>query len=186
MRKLLVLLMAVFAFSPLVFAQQDLEDLPDQPKAELFVGYSYMRSNLENDSISTSGLNGINLQLTPYVYGNLGITADVTRGSGSNVAQSGINVYRWSYLFGPTYSWHTTSSLTPFVHALVGLDHERFSNQPAPDYISKSLGVDVGGGLDIRLADRVQLRLAQIDLLHTNHNSGQNAFRYATGLVFRF
>lgn len=184
MRKLLVLLAAVLAFSTVVFAQQ--QDELETPKGEFFAGYSYMRSNLQNDSLGTVGLNGISLQGTAYLLGNLGVTADVTRGAGSNVAESGIDVHRWTYLFGPTYSLHTASQVTPFVHVLFGLDHERFSSLPAPDYITHSLAADFGGGIDVRLADRVSLRLAQLDYIHTDHSSGENAFRYSAGLVFKF
>jgi hypothetical protein len=184
MRKQLVLLATVLALSTVVFAQQ--QDTPEPPKGEFFAGYSYMRSNLDNDSLGTAGLNGINLQATAYFHENLGITADVTRGSGSNVEESGVDVHRWTYLFGPTYSLHTSSQVTPFVHVLFGLDHERFSSQPAPDYITHSFAADFGGGLDVKLADRVALRLAELDYIHTDHTSGENAFRYSAGIVFGF
>ena len=188
MRKFLVLLAAVFALSTVVFAQQESQqDTIDAPKAELFAGYSYERANLSNfDPLNTEGISGETLQLTGYLNRNFGITADVTRMYGSNVAQSGLNVTRYSYLFGPTYALRTASSVTPFVHVLFGEDHERSSSSFLPDISNNSFAVDFGGGVDIKLVDHVALRPAQLDIMHTSHGGGESTFRYTAGVVFRF
>jgi len=187
MRKLTVLFAAFFAFSAVLFAQQESRDVPEAPKGELFAGFSYMHSNLQNyDPLNTENLTGETLQATVYVRHRLGVTADVTRATGSNLSQSGISATRYLYLFGPTYAHQTSSSFTPFVHALFGEDHERFSVSYLGDTTSTSFAADFGAGVDVQMTDHWSLRPAQIDLIHTSHNGGESHFRYTAGLVYRF
>lgn len=188
MRKLLVIFASVFVLSTVVFGQQEQQAAQQEaPKAELFAGYAYERTNLQNyDPLSTESLNGETLQLTGYLNTNFGITADVTRATGSNVAQSGLTIVRYSYLFGPTYALRNNPSITPFVHVLFGTDRERSSSSYLPDIYSNSFAVDFGGGIDVILVPHVSVRVAQIDLMHTDHSSGENSFRYTGGIVFRF
>jgi hypothetical protein len=44
-----------------------------------------------------------------------------------------------------------------------------------------------GGGLDVRVAKRLAVRMGQFDYVRTQFNSGsQNHFRYSSGIVLRF
>jgi hypothetical protein len=188
MSKHLVVFAAVLVLSSFSFGQQQQQqDAPDAPKAEIFAGYAYERTNLQNyDPLSTESINGETVQATVYLNRSIGVTADVTCATGTNLAQSGVNIVRYTYLFGPTYAFRISSSVTPFVHVLFGEDHERSSSIFLPDISSNSFSEDFGGGLDVKLVDHVALRLAQVDLMHTNHSGGENHFRYGAGVVFRF
>jgi hypothetical protein len=194
MRKLFVLLAAIFAFSTILFGQQTspAEEAPkDLPKTEVFAGFSYMHTNLNNFGLGTGSVHGETAQVTRYVLGNIGLTGDVSRNTGINVAQSGENVYRWTYLFGPTYALRTDSSFVPFVHVLFGADHERLSIPYLNagmngDTYSTAFAASLGGGIDVRVSDHLAARLAQIDYIHTSHSGGESAFRYGVGLVVKF
>jgi len=190
MRKLLVLFAALFAFASIALAQTQQQvqlDEPDAPKAELFAGYAYQRSNLSNfSSLSTENLSGETLQATVYMTRSIGITADVSHVTGTNLAQTGFDIVRYTYLFGPTYAFRISPAITPFVHALFGEDHERSSVSYLQDISTNSFAEDFGGGVDVKLLDHVALRLAQVDIMHTSHSGGEGHFRYAAGVVFRF
>lgn len=89
--------------------------------------------------------------------------------------------------------------LKPFAHALVGVGHRRIAVsdfrcvpddvciQVVPAESSNGTGIAgaFGGGLDIRLSDRIQFRLVQVDYNpvrvygRTEHNA-----RISTGIVF--
>jgi opacity protein-like surface antigen len=183
MRRLIVLVAAVISFAAIAFAQAG----PDAPKGEFFFGYNVQHSNLSNESLGTTNLNGANAQATVFMRKNLGITADVSYAFGDNVLQSGENARRLTYLFGPTYALHTESSVTPFIHALFGLDHERISIPNFTDFTDNSFAFALGGGFDYALAQHVALRPVQLDYIRTDHaSSGQNNFRYSVGLTFKF
>jgi hypothetical protein len=190
MRKFLVLLAAIFAFSALLLAQQTTPDVQtvEMPKTEVFGGYSYMHSNLNNLGLGTAGIHGESVQATRFIWGDLGATADVSYNSNTNVAQSGENLYRWTYMFGPTYALRTESSFVPFAHVLFGVDHERlsipnFNHGINGDTYYKSLAAAIGAGVDVRISDHIAARLAQFDFIHAN---GGMTFRYTGGLVVKF
>lgn len=186
MRKLFVLLAVFLAVSTVLVAQQESQDVTE-PKAEIFAGYAYVHSNLQNfDPLTTEGLNGETLQGTFFLRPRLGVTADITRAQGSNLAQSGVGVTRYTYLFGPTYALQTDSSVTPFAHVLFGEDHERASISNAADLYSNSFAEDIGIGFDVSMTDHLSIRPAQIDLFHTNHSGGESNFRYSAGVDLRF
>jgi hypothetical protein len=70
---------------------------------------------------------------------------------------------------------------TPFVNALFGAAH--INDQGATD---NSWATAIGGGLDYRLIHGLALRV-QADSLHTKFfNTGENHFRFATGIDIRF
>ena len=189
MRKLLVLLVTM-AFSGVLLAQQTQAastPAPDQPNFDLAATYSYMHSNLNNYGLGKAGLNGVSLQATRFFDGNVGITADVTYETGSDVQQSGVNVHRWTYLFGPTYAYRTSATLTPSLHVLFGADHERFSiSNLVGEDTSNAFATALGGGIDARVGDRISIRLGQLDYIYTHRSGSSNNFRYTGGLVFKF
>jgi hypothetical protein len=192
MRKFLVVLATVLVFSTVVFAQEATTVPPEMPKSELMIGYSFAHAGLQNDGLGSSAMSGGAAEYRRFINDNWAITADVTRLTHDNVQQSGVNAVRWSYLFGPTYAIRTPdSSVVPFAHVLFGYDHERFSipylNAGNPgDTYSTGLAFDLGGGLDIKVGDHIAARVAQVDYMRAAHGTGENAFRYTAGLVFKF
>ena len=137
-----------------------------QDKAEIFGGYSYVRSSGVN-------LNGWNASGQYKFTDWLGGVGDFGGyyGSGSST---------YTYLFGPQVSM--PSRVSPFGHLLVGGAH--FSAGPVG---FSSFSLAVGGGVDVGITDRFSWRAAQADYLLTQFGGGsQNNFRFSTGIVFRF
>lgn len=150
----------------------------DAPKAELFGGYQYTRIN-PGSGITGQNLNGWDAALTGNVGHTLGITADI---SGAYKTVAGISNHDYFFLFGPTLASHSNESFTPFAHALFGVAHASGGG-----FSDNAFAMGLGGGLDVKVANHVAVRLGQFDYLMTRFGSAtQNNFRYSAGIVFRF
>jgi opacity protein-like surface antigen len=85
------------------------------------------------------------------------------------------------FLFGPQITFGH-GELSPYVHGLAGVSHGTQAG-----FTDTVLAYAVGGGLDVKITDRVSWRLAQADYFGTRYaDATQHDFRLSTGLVFRF
>src|SRR5262249_27119217 len=84
-----------------------------EPKAELFAGYQYTRSEGVN-------LNGWNGALTANLKEHIGVAADF---SGAYKTISGANVKVHTYTFGPVISGRKDLPFVPYAHLLFGGFH---------------------------------------------------------------
>jgi len=130
--------------------------------------------------------------------------------------EGGIKKSKINFLVGPRFTFRT-GRVTPFVHALVGLSHDRLldavdvrwtqnteENESTSEAMRthNSLGIAVGGGLDIECSEKMAIRLIQADYFMANHpkdimpdywegwdmNTGNKRFAdisLSFGLVFR-
>jgi outer membrane protein OmpA-like peptidoglycan-associated protein len=179
------------------------------PKAELFLGYSYLRSvpTLEAGN-RLVWLNGGSASIAFNFNRYLGIVADVGdytnseiqfQGAyGSTVDVNDANGGVLSYLFGPRLSFRH-ERITPFVQALFGGAHASevtltnctFSCTLLP--VQNTFAWTAGGGLDVRVHRHFAIRVIQAEYMMTrfqNYDTGnigsQNDLRLSSGLVFRF
>jgi outer membrane protein OmpA-like peptidoglycan-associated protein len=180
------------------------------PKAELFVGYSYLRAI----PAPTTGnrlmwMNGGSTSLALNFNRYLGIVGDFGAytnsqmrfqgGYWSTVDVDNPNVGAFSYLFGPRISFRSQSRVTPFVQALFGGMHANevsltgctFSCTFLPS--ENTFALAAGGGLDIRVRRHFAIRLIQAEYVMTrfpDYSTGltasQNDMRLSSGIVFRF
>jgi outer membrane protein OmpA-like peptidoglycan-associated protein/opacity protein-like surface antigen len=180
------------------------------PKAELFVGYSYLRSvpTLETGN-RLVWMHGGSTSLAYNINRYLGIVGDFGAYTNSEIRFQGAygatvdvdnaNVGAFSYLFGPRLSFRNHSRVTPFVQALFGGMH---ANEVALSHCTSSCTLlpsedtfawTAGGGLDIRVHRHFAVRLIQAEYLMTrfqDYSTGttasQNDMRLSSGIVFRF
>jgi opacity protein-like surface antigen len=181
------------------------------PKVDIFLGYSMFRANSDqgidaftmNGGIGTLGWNFNNHFAAEFEFGGY---------STGHINGRDIDTTNLTYLFGPRFSWSRKSKFDPYVHFLFGGDRLTYSGTPGAvacnptsanctTYLANSqanFGMAIGGGLDIKLTKRFELRPVQLDYLLTrfetinvanptvtsNHN--QNNLRYSAGLVFNF
>ena len=160
------------------------------PKANVFLGYSYLSQDLANTSTRQS-LNGWEGSIEGKVLPFIGIVGDFSGhygttqffacpggvpGGGCTGAASGT---LHTALFGPRVS-ASFHGVRPFAHVLVG---GAFLSGADSDV---SLASAFGGGADFRLAPILGWRV-QADYIHT-HFSGTPAgyARVSTGVVLRF
>jgi opacity protein-like surface antigen len=149
----------------------------DVPKAEVFGGYSWAGGNFH----------GWNASLTGNITKRFGIVADFSGYYGSELDGSVlIQEDAHSYMFGPRFSFRG-KRLTPFVYALFGATRFHESAIISGQRLSDSdtgFSSAMGGGLDVKVNDRVAIRAFQLDYFRPNffgetHNRG----RLAVGVV---
>jgi outer membrane protein OmpA-like peptidoglycan-associated protein/opacity protein-like surface antigen len=199
---LLAIMVGAVAFCTIATAQA--QDNP-QPSVEVFGGYAFL-----HPGVSAAGRD-LNLENMPGGWGaaatfnfahHLGLTADfgghyhtfsladtVTVGG---IEFAGINTHIGTVMFGPHVEFRT-SHFTPFAEALFGLHRVAIANVPGvqPD---NAFGLAVGGGLDAHISRHFDLRLAQLDFVHSSHTFGAqqlitppidvtfNSLRYRAGV----
>jgi opacity protein-like surface antigen len=187
MRKALFLLLLGVLCAPAALAQTTAQTGP-----EVFVGYSNLQAEgvpsqelNQNNSFDDrvfgerTGLHGVNAEFTQYVTKRFGVTGDFSlnqrsrdvsfAGGTGNIDTRVINI-----MGGPQVRFPSESRVTPFVRALFGVANTRFEAQEnitvAGGTASNSFTTNatdfamaLGGGLDVRLNDRIGLRVLQVD-----------------------
>ena len=151
----------------------------DEPKGEIFGGYSHMSHRIGLDGWIVSG------SYNPWAHA--GLEADVSGHYGTDrIVGVRLDNTVYNYNFGPRFFTSTgVERLTVFGHILVGGSH----------ITSKLLGISqsdssfswvLGGGADLKLSSDWAAR-GQLDLIRTGFfDSGSNDGRFSVGLVYRF
>jgi outer membrane immunogenic protein len=155
----------------------------DNPKAEVFGGYSYLHTSVLGTGFNSNGGSG-SIAVNPNdwfgVVGDVGVYHNSTAGVGVNVV---------SYLFGPKFAYRKHRIVTPYFHALFGGAHVSASFGGAAAS-ANAFAWAAGGGLDAKVATHVAIRVVQVEYLMTKFNDGannrQNNVRVSTGIVFRW
>lgn len=195
MRKLILGLILIGCGSVRVEAQTS-----GEPKNELFAGYSYQSADINTLTIDPqrTSQNGINLEYTRNVTGNLGVTGDFAAHFHRDSTNNGGSTFsrqrdQYSLLGGLQFKAHHDSNLQPFAHALFGVALFRgfTSNITAVGNVftideATSFTMALGGGLDIRTGKRIDVRLIQFDYSPTHFGSGwQHNVRLSIGIILK-
>ena len=200
MRKLLLLVLFLACSAPVAVAQAD-----DYDRVKVFVGYSHNRVDVgasdddpDADDIfdEREGFHGVNASITGNVSRYIGLKFDYSyhaRDLDPPGFDIGTNARIHNILGGVHIQDNTrdpTNRVRPFAHALVGagvfgVDLSDLDDD-FEDVSETGLAFAVGGGLDFRVHDRVDIRAIQFDWNPTRIN-GQtlNNFRIGIGIVFR-
>jgi len=201
MRKAFFMVLFIACCVPAAFAQDDYKT------GEVYVGYSHNRvdshgafnpSNPNDDS--RDGFNGVNVDLKGNLTRYFGLKADLSyhQKSADFTLPGGFNINVKGRLFEAMGGVQlqdnaVETKVRPFAYAVVGLAHvtgDVTSNSaPVPNLNDSDNGLSAafGGGLDLRLNDKVDLRLIKADY-NPVRIDGQtdNNFRVGVGLNFRF
>lgn len=131
------------------------------------------------------GIHGFNAAVTGFISPRVGITGDFSfhrksrsfdfqpSPSAPNV-RGDVETRVLNFLGGPTVKFRNESRATPFVRALFGVANTRFDVEQTQtgtggtqtlnfDTGSTDFAMAVGGGLDVRVGNRVDLRVLQFD-----------------------
>jgi len=181
----------------------------DTPKAELFVGYSYLQAVPKlADGNRLVWLNGGSASIAYNLNRHWGIVADVGDYTNSEIRFQGASGATFtvhdadggviSYLFGPRLSFRH-DRVTPFVQALFGGVHASEITLSGCTLnctllpTQNAFAWTGGGGLDVRVHRHLAIRIIQAEYLMTrfqDYSTGmtasQNDMRLSAGLVFRF
>jgi opacity protein-like surface antigen len=168
MSKMKWYVLAMLLLPTVAFAQ-------DTPKVDVFGGYSYMR-------LEGANLNGGIVSVTGNLTDRFGLTGEFGYYGGQETAlinnvSKRVNVSKIPFLFGPQFSFRSSSKLTPYARVLVGGARERGVEPETTKAIS------LGGGVDYKISNNLSWRV-QGDYLITRKADTENIIRISTGLVF--
>lgn len=188
----------------------------DSPRFEFFAGYSVLRTDYKAERpdppepviVAFEGkqtLHGFNVSATGYLKGGFGLTGDFSGHFKTNslpdqlggILETKIRVF--NILGGPQYKFRNDSRVTPFVHTLAGVAHTSArldfpSLNTGDNSSSTDFALAIGGGLDIRVNDRIGVRIFQVDynpifLSAGNElgfgNARADNVRFSFGVVFK-
>jgi hypothetical protein len=167
-------LLAFILFSSVVAAGQQ------TPRIEIFGGYSHLFADVGNSSF---GLNGFHASGAENLNSWFGGVLDFSSHYGT---LAGVNVNTQSIMYGPRFAYRKIGLVTPSVHALFGAVHGSAGlyGISMPD---THFAYSFGGAVDVKVTDRIALRVVQADYLRTRFlNLRQDNVRVSAGLVFRF
>lgn len=150
------------------------------PALEVFGGYTHLVGGLNDSSFNLNGFEG---SVTENLNKWFGGTLDISTGFGT---EAGYKVNSQSIAYGPVFAYRKNPRLVPFAHGQLGAvrGSAEYLGISKPEYRFGMLG---GGGIDVKLDDRVSLRLIQVDYLLTHFSMmRQDNVRISAGFVFRF
>jgi opacity protein-like surface antigen len=180
MHKLFFGSLLILCCVPLAVAQSD-----DHRRVEFFAGYSILRTNYEIEHpiptepvlvafLGKQTLNGFNVSATGYITKNFGLTGDFSAhfktekvpDFPSGTIDNHIRVL--NVLGGPQYKFGSNSRVAPFLRALAGVANTRArlvvaSLNSTETASSTDFALAIGGGVDVRVSERLNLRVFQVD-----------------------
>ena len=187
--------------------------VPGSYRLEAFGGYSYLHFNsgfsntpaLVAATSTNMGMNGWTIAGTYNVTNYFGATAEF---SGQYVGDFfGLNhtfpgqptrTHVHNFLFGPTLTYRKNTKIAPFARILLGDSHATILNEGFASSLTRdALALAAGGGVDYKVGNRLAVRLAQFDYIHSNFDysndfvffsgfsTSQNHFRYSAGIVIK-
>jgi hypothetical protein len=158
-------------------------------EVDLAVTYSAESSNL------TSGANfwrqGGGIEFSAEAFYGLGVAANVTGTHIDTAANSGAPLTTITTTFGPRYTW-SNRKVAVFGQGLIGESHGTEGIFPSATGALdewNSFALQVGGGVDLRIAHHFAVRAVQADWIRTQFPNGatsvQNTLRLGVGVVLR-
>jgi opacity protein-like surface antigen len=184
------------------------------PKAEAYANYSFARLGAAN-GLDNANLNwGWDTAVAGNVNSWMGLMADFAGHYGKQPilgtgVDAGTNIH--SFLFGPRFAYRHYEKATPFFQTLFGVarvhqDAGEFLLNAGPggvtvpgalprggsdiatlDTTDWPFAMKVGGGVDVKLTDKVYFRPFEVNYLMTRpHATNVNNLELSTGLAFRF
>ncbi len=146
----------------------------EYPKAEVFGGFSYASVDivgLRENAIGWQAAVGGNF------HKNVGIVADF---GGQYKSIEGVRVSAYEFMAGPQFNSRTEKA-NVFFHGLFG--GATLRGEGASE---NGFALGVGGGVDVKISDRVAFRVFQVDYLPTHIlQAWEHNFRLGVGIVFK-
>ena len=163
------------------------------PGTEFFVGGSKLWADEALTNIVCSPTLVCTVQTDPAIrtlYHDHGwggsVTGNLNRIVGLEV-EFGTNPGLLTLLAGPHLAYHASGRVNPFGHVLFGGAHQRQIAPQAHSTAYNAFTTAFGGGLDVRAARVLSIRVIQADYLRESFKDDlQNNLRLSFGFVLRF
>jgi membrane-associated protease RseP (regulator of RpoE activity) len=169
------------------------------PAIDVFGGYSYLSFNVPSSNFTTAqrlSMQGWDAAVSVGVLHHLAVEIDFAGHTLSDCGgTTGLTCNDFSYMFGPRYNFGDRSKkITAFVHGLVGDDRAKLGNTSdtaTNSTTDSSVALAAGGGIDYWFGRRFGVQVGPADFFYTHHLNnedvnGQDSYRVAAGIVFRF
>lgn len=174
----------------------------DYNKVDVFIGYSHQRVDTgitDNDPDfddvfdEREGLHGVNASVAGNFTRYLGAKVDYSFHTKSFDFVDGLDTFNLDVnhhnLVGGLQikANNKDTSVKPFAHLMAGIAHTKF-NESDFDISESETGFSgiIGGGIDVRVNNRVDIRAIQFDYNPTRLGGEmQHNFRIGVGVVFR-
>jgi Outer membrane protein beta-barrel domain len=186
----------------------------DVPRADVFLGYSFLRAN-SAQTIPAFTANGGLFNFGLNFNNHIALEAEFGGYHNGNISGKQLDTTSYSYLFGPRFSLGRSRTVDPYIHVLFGVNRAATSISASSVLIPTPLpttttdgryaasqanfAMAAGGGLDVKLSRHVLLRPIQLDYYLTRFetpsildptggtsNRNQHDLRFAAGLAFSF
>ena len=169
---------------------------PTQPRADLALDYTYMRSNAPPGGCGCFNLNGGSATFGWRIgQSHIALVGDVSVAEAGKISSNSYGLTLSTFTFGARYQFRLAHSpLHPFGQILAGVAHGSGSlvdrQNPSVSNSGGTFAGNAGGGVDLSLTRRLSIRLVEADYLATTFNNGdndhQNNLRLSSGVVFHF
>lgn len=198
MRKLFLMAILIASAAPLTFAQTASDDYN---KLDVYAGFSHNRvdtglgdddPDLDDIFDEREGYNGVEASVTGNVSRYFGVKADYSfHRNEIDFGADSTDFRIHNFLGGVQFKDNAKETkVKPFAHLLAGVAHQSVDltdlDNTFTDFSETGFAAAIGGGLDFRVSDRVDVRAIQFDY-NPNHINGntQHNFRVGVGVVFR-
>jgi hypothetical protein len=178
------------AFAPVAHAQAL---AADASRLEVGVDYNFVRANGPPAECGCFSMNGGNAWAAYRLIDGFSAVAEFSGQHAGDINATGEDLTLFSYLFGPRYTLHRSDRWLPFGQVLLGGAHATGTFEPSLSGGSgsyNSFAMIAGGGLDVGVTPRIDLRLIEADYYLTRFPNGvntrQNNLRISAGFIFRF
>jgi outer membrane immunogenic protein len=159
------------------------------PVLDVSVGYTLARVNASG-GCGCFWMNGGAAATSLSLTKSFSVVADFAAFRNGNVQSTSQSLMLISYMFGPRFTYRNHSGLTPFAQLLAGGAHASGLGYSGPAGPAFALAAAAGGGLNLRVNRRVEVRLFEAEYFMTHFQNGVNsresALRVSFGLVFPF
>jgi hypothetical protein len=137
-----------------------------------------------------AGLNGLQTSVTTYVTERIGLTGDVSANLNTEAATyfglpGSSKVRAYQFLGGPQIRFTNRTRAIPFARALFGVTRQTGTyRNPVATLVDRNtaFAMAAGGGLDVRVARRIDVRVVQID--YNSVSLPDRDIRDSTGVPF--
>jgi opacity protein-like surface antigen len=163
----------------------------EYPTAEVYGGYQLSVPNLGDNLNGFAAAGEYNFSPNMGIVGDFGFGKKTLNATGYNVVTKD-----YSLMVGPRFSYRT-SKARAFAHVMAGgvRTTSKFSTTLAGLFASSSKDTNfafaIGGGLEFKIAERIFVRPAQLDLVETYNTvygaksaTWDSGLRYSAGIVF--
>ncbi|HEY4357149.1 MAG TPA: hypothetical protein VGN16_15475 [Acidobacteriaceae bacterium] len=136
---------------------------------------------------------GGSVDLNAQIHRGLGAEVLFTAATAKNANNSGVDVNTMNVVFGPRYTFTYNKKAAVFGDVLFGETHGFHGVYPSTSGATSSansFALMAGGGMDVRLAPHVAIRLVEVRWLRSQLPNAttnvQNGVQIGAGVTFRF